>query len=101
MTRTTVDAIRIDYDRRTDIRSVYPGTRPTRLPKDDITIVEALVGWAPYTHLVTVPSEFGDDDYYHAIIPEDDPASCPWLPYHTEDMDPDDAYHACRNFYGF
>lgn len=72
MTRTTVDAIRIDYDRRTDIRSIFPGTKPTQIPKDDITIVGELTGWAPYTHLVTVPNEFGDEDYYHAIIPDSD-----------------------------
>ena len=72
MERTTYDAIRIDYDRRTDIRNIYPGTRPTRIPKADTTIVDTLTGWAPYTHTVTVPNEFGDPDYYHAIIPEED-----------------------------
>lgn len=32
---------------------------------------------------------------------EADYRSCPWLPYRTEDLDPDAAYHACRNYYGF
>lgn len=70
--RTTYDAIAIQYDRRTDQRDIYPGTRRTRLRQDEVTIIGELVGWAPYTHHVTIEGEYGDPDHYHAIIPEPD-----------------------------
>ena len=67
-TRKTVDAIRIQYDSRTDVRSIYPGTKPERLPKDDITIIEPITGWAPYTHMISIDNGYGDPDYYHADL---------------------------------
>jgi hypothetical protein len=68
--RTTYDAIRIEYDRFTDIRNIRPGQRPERIRKDEATIVAPLIGWAPYTHHVTIPDEYGDQEHYHAIIPD-------------------------------
>lgn len=68
--RTTVDAIRIQYDRRTDIIDIYPGTRPERIHREDITSAEPVIGWPPYTHRISVTGDYGDPDYYLATLEE-------------------------------